>query len=195
MDRILGVMQAEGRALLAEGIAERAEDIDVVMVNGSVSRATRADRCAWRNGRADASFCWRDRVGTDPSQARSFLPRLPRRTGFPAASRATKVSHHFADGRGPGMAPGIDMDRHRRAAKPNQRGIERYLVAHLDRPMKDHRIVGNCRAAFSRGQGATLPAAKSIWLISQPPKMSPEGLVSAGMAIVRIVGAPCGSWL
>lgn len=34
MDRILGVMQAEGRALLAEGIAERAEDIDVVMVNG-----------------------------------------------------------------------------------------------------------------------------------------------------------------
>nr|WP_255596839.1 3-hydroxyacyl-CoA dehydrogenase family protein [Cognatishimia sp. MH4019] len=34
MGRILDVMQAEGRAILAEGIAARAEDIDVVMVNG-----------------------------------------------------------------------------------------------------------------------------------------------------------------
>ena len=38
---------------------------------------------------------------------------------------------------------------------------------------------------------ARLPAARSIWLISQPPKMSPAGLVSAGMAMVRITGWPC----
>src|SRR5271154_1467607 len=35
---------------------------------------------------------------------------------------------------------------------------------------------------------ATLVAAKSICHISQPPKMSPEGLVSAGMVVVRITG-------
>jgi 3-hydroxyacyl-CoA dehydrogenase len=34
MQRILGIMQAEGRAILAEGIAESADDIDVVMVLG-----------------------------------------------------------------------------------------------------------------------------------------------------------------
>lgn len=34
MGRILGVMQAEGEALLAEGIAASAEAIDVVMING-----------------------------------------------------------------------------------------------------------------------------------------------------------------
>ena len=34
MARILAVMQAEGRAILAEGIAASPEAIDVVMVNG-----------------------------------------------------------------------------------------------------------------------------------------------------------------
>ena len=34
MERILGVMQAEGRAILAEGIAASPEAVDVVMVNG-----------------------------------------------------------------------------------------------------------------------------------------------------------------
>jgi 3-hydroxyacyl-CoA dehydrogenase len=32
--RLLDVMAAEGRALLAEGIAERAGDIDLVLING-----------------------------------------------------------------------------------------------------------------------------------------------------------------
>ncbi len=39
-------------------------------------------------------------------------------------------------------------------------------------------------------RAATLPAARSICAISQPPKMSPAGLVSAGMAMVRITGGP-----
>lgn len=34
MERILGVMQREGQALLSEGIAESASDIDVVMLTG-----------------------------------------------------------------------------------------------------------------------------------------------------------------
>ena len=34
MERILSVMQAEGRAILAEGVADSANDIDVVMVTG-----------------------------------------------------------------------------------------------------------------------------------------------------------------
>lgn len=34
MARILNVMRTEAEAILAEGIAQRAEDIDVVMVNG-----------------------------------------------------------------------------------------------------------------------------------------------------------------
>ena len=34
MARILGLMQAEGQAILAEGIAQSADDIDVVMVTG-----------------------------------------------------------------------------------------------------------------------------------------------------------------
>ena len=33
MARILSVMQAEGDAILREGIAARADDIDVVMIN------------------------------------------------------------------------------------------------------------------------------------------------------------------
>jgi 3-hydroxyacyl-CoA dehydrogenase len=34
MARILGIMQSEGQAILSEGIAESADDIDVVMVTG-----------------------------------------------------------------------------------------------------------------------------------------------------------------
>ena len=41
-------------------------------------------------------------------------------------------------------------------------------------------------------RAATLPAARSIWAISQPPKMSPAGLASAGMAMVRMAGSPRG---
>ena len=39
---------------------------------------------------------------------------------------------------------------------------------------------------------AVTPPARSICAISQPPKMSPLGLVSAGMATVRIAGSPGG---
>ena len=35
---------------------------------------------------------------------------------------------------------------------------------------------------------ARLPAASAIWLISQPPKIPPYGLVSVGMAVTRIRG-------
>src|SRR5210317_273501 len=40
-------------------------------------------------------------------------------------------------------------------------------------------------------RAAVLPAAKSIWAINQPPKISPAGFVSAGIAIVLMAG----SWL
>src|SRR5690606_7772826 len=40
---------------------------------------------------------------------------------------------------------------------------------------------------------AAMAPAMSIWLITQPPKISPAGLVSAGMARVRMVRAPLGS--
>src|SRR5690606_5962962 len=40
---------------------------------------------------------------------------------------------------------------------------------------------------------AAMAPAMSIWLITQPPKMSPAGLVSAGMARVRMVSVPEGS--
>src|SRR5947209_655548 len=39
---------------------------------------------------------------------------------------------------------------------------------------------------------ATVPPARSIWERSQPPKMSPCGLASAGIAIARNVGSLCG---
>src|SRR6185437_11264757 len=39
---------------------------------------------------------------------------------------------------------------------------------------------------------AAMPPAWSIWLITQPPKMSPLALVSAGMAMRRTVSSPCG---
>src|SRR6478735_4374056 len=38
-------------------------------------------------------------------------------------------------------------------------------------------------------RAAALPAAKSICPISQPPKMSPAGLVSDGIAIARITAS------
>ena len=34
VSRLLAAMAAEGKAILAEGIAERASDIDLVMING-----------------------------------------------------------------------------------------------------------------------------------------------------------------
>ena len=40
---------------------------------------------------------------------------------------------------------------------------------------------------------AVMPPATSIWDISQPPKMSPLGLVSRGMARVRMAISPRGS--
>src|SRR3712207_1122850 len=40
---------------------------------------------------------------------------------------------------------------------------------------------------------AAMPPATSIRDISQPPKMSPAGLVSAGMARVRTASSPLGS--
>src|ERR1700692_1325560 len=39
---------------------------------------------------------------------------------------------------------------------------------------------------------ATVAPARSIWQSSQPPKISPCGLVSAGMAMVRIAGSVSG---
>jgi len=42
---------------------------------------------------------------------------------------------------------------------------------------------------FARSTAAIAPAI-SIWLITQPPKMSPAGFVSAGIARVRTVSAP-----
>ena len=39
---------------------------------------------------------------------------------------------------------------------------------------------------------ATVAPARSICDISQPPKMSPSGLVSLGMAMVRITGVSSG---
>src|ERR1700686_3868880 len=39
---------------------------------------------------------------------------------------------------------------------------------------------------------ATVAPARSIWQSSQPPKISPCGLVSAGMAMVRIAGSASG---
>src|SRR5579864_948128 len=40
---------------------------------------------------------------------------------------------------------------------------------------------------------ATVEPARSIWHRSQPPKMSPCGLVSAGMAMARSAGSDAGS--
>ena len=40
---------------------------------------------------------------------------------------------------------------------------------------------------------AKMPPPISIWLSSQPPKMSPLALVSAGIASVRMQRSPCGS--
>src|SRR5208282_6879953 len=42
---------------------------------------------------------------------------------------------------------------------------------------------------------AKIPPAMSICPSTQPPKMSPFWLVSAGMASVRIESSPRGSWL
>jgi hypothetical protein len=44
---------------------------------------------------------------------------------------------------------------------------------------------------LERRTAATAPAV-SIRAISQPPKMSPLGLVSAGIGTVRIAGSPLG---
>ena len=40
----------------------------------------------------------------------------------------------------------------------------------------------------ARWNAGTAPA-RSIWAMSQPPKMSPFGLASAGMAMVRSAGS------
>ena len=45
MDRLLKAMVEEGRALLAEGIAARSSDIDLVMINGYGFPHTGAGRC------------------------------------------------------------------------------------------------------------------------------------------------------
>src|SRR6266550_8376223 len=39
---------------------------------------------------------------------------------------------------------------------------------------------------------ARIPLPKSIWDMIQPPKMSPLGFVSAGIAMVRITSSPFG---
>ena len=44
--RLLSAMAAEGQALLAEGIAQRASDIDLVMINGYGFPPTREGRCS-----------------------------------------------------------------------------------------------------------------------------------------------------
>lgn len=75
-------------------------------------------------------------------------------------------------------ATGRNPDLHRSLTGPLQLGIERNLVADLERAVKRHTLHADRGAA----------AARSIWLISQPPKMSPAGLVSAGIATVRMAG-------
>jgi hypothetical protein len=60
------------------------------------------------------------------------------------------------------------------------------FVSHLDRTVELHRTTAIVADHPRPASAANLPAA--IWDISQPPKILP-----AGMAIVRIAGAPLGA--
>src|SRR5205085_4512979 len=88
--------------------------------------------------------------------------------------------------------PDLDAQRHRAAPDPDHIGIAAHDVADLDRLQeRDVADRGGDDPALG-ARVAVIAPAESISDISQPPKMSPDGLVSAGIAKVRAANSPRG---
>ena len=90
------------------------------------------------------------------------------------------------------LAPtGLDRDAHGAAAAGDQVDVDRNLVA--DGHAGERKVIASTATVTALPRAtrmATSPPARSICAISQPPKMSPLGLASAGIAVTRIAG--CG---
>ena len=89
--------------------------------------------------------------------------------------------------------PGFEMHGDRGAADANEVGVDRDEIADIDGLAKIHRLDRDRDSARLRDLGANTPPPTSIWLSSQPPKMSPFWLVSAGIASVRMQRSPLGA--
>ena len=88
--------------------------------------------------------------------------------------------------------PGLQADRQRCPPHTLGRGVNAENVSDMHWLDEMHRLDRNsCDAAWARWP-AWMPPAISIWESTQPPKISPLGFASAGMASVRVVRSPCG---
>src|SRR5258708_1379902 len=87
--------------------------------------------------------------------------------------------------------PGLEVDRDRGLADPRQVGVDGNHVA------DEQKLIASIATVTVRDFAileAKMPPPISIWMSSQPPKMSPFWLVSAGIASVRIDRSPQGSF-
>jgi hypothetical protein len=90
--------------------------------------------------------------------------------------------------------PGFDVDRDRGFSDPNQIGVDGNHVADDTGLRKFIASIATVTVRDFAILDAKIPPPISIQLSSQPPKMSPFWLVSAGIAIVRIDRSPQGSF-
>jgi len=89
--------------------------------------------------------------------------------------------------------PGFDANRHRCAPGPDEFAIAADFVTDKDRLVKHHAVDGYLAHRPRARRAARLPPARSICASSHPPKMSPFGLASAGIAKTRTSGSVRGN--
>jgi hypothetical protein len=89
--------------------------------------------------------------------------------------------------------PDLHIKRDRAAADPFDLGIETDGVADLDRGLNTMLETATVTVWPPARRVAVMLAAASIEAMIQPPKMSPDGLVSAGMARCRAESSPRGA--
>jgi hypothetical protein len=91
------------------------------------------------------------------------------------------------------LRPGLDVDLHRGAPDALDLGID---LEHVTTRMARMKVIASTAIVTTRPRAHSTPAMPPAWsmcAITQPPKMSPLALVSAGIAMVRTVSAPRGT--
>lgn len=85
-------------------------------------------------------------------------------------------------------SPRLDANRHRGAPGSDQLIVSAHLVIDEDRFMKDHAVDSDRRASAPRPLRRQTAAGEIYFESSLPPKVSPFGLASAGIAMTRTSG-------
>jgi hypothetical protein len=137
------------------------------------------------------SFIWTNKLSSDPVNFRAESGKA----GGPHQWRRSEDAFGHRDLLLAGAAarPAFDFHGDRRGPDLDDLGVAGDLVADEDRAMEVAVTATVAVRPFAR-RVARVPPARSICDSSHPPKMSPHGLVLAGMAMARSAGSVWGGF-